>query len=98
TPDGKLPAVHVKYHWSNVKSYVSAAQIGVLFGGDLEYTRDGCTAKYSVVAISPKVECADKSAGDDPALWKPDPHLCVAEPDPTTGFARSGQSPDRARA
>jgi hypothetical protein len=81
-----LPAMHVKYHWSNVKSYVNAAQIGVLWGGDLDYTSDGCTAKYKVVAISPLVSC-DKDG-------QPDPHLCVAEPDPATGFAGSGLSPD----
>jgi hypothetical protein len=81
-----LPAMHVKYHWTNVKSYVNAAQIGVLWGGDLEYTSGDCTAKYKVVAISPSVSC-DKDG-------KPDPHLCVAEPDPATGFAGSGLSPD----
>lgn len=81
-----LPAMNVKYHWSNVKAYVNAAQIGVLWGGELEYTSDGCTAKYKVVAISPLVSC-DKDG-------QPDPHLCVAEPDPASGFAGSGLSPD----
>jgi hypothetical protein len=82
-----LPAMKVKYHWSNVKSYVSAAQIGVLWGGELDYTSGDCTAKYKVVAISPLVSCADKDG-------KADAHLCVAEPDPATGFSGSGLSPD----
>jgi len=82
-----LPPIHVKYHWSNVKSYVTTAQIGVLWGGELDYTLGDCTAKYKVVAISPMVSCADEGG-------KADPHLCVAEPDPKSGFAGSGLNPD----
>jgi hypothetical protein len=82
-----LPAIDVTYKFSNVKSYVAASQIGVLFGGDLEYTLAGCTAKYKVMAISPLVSCADKDG-------KPDAHLCDAIPDPASGFAGSGLNPD----
>jgi hypothetical protein len=82
-----VPATQLRYRWSNVKAYVNAAQIGVLWGGNLEYTSGDCTAKYEVVAISPLVSCADKDG-------KADPHLCVAEPDPKSGFAGSGLSPD----
>jgi hypothetical protein len=81
-----LPPMHVKYHWSNVKAYVNAAQIGVLRGGELDYSSGDCMAKYKVMAISPLVSCEKDG--------KPDPHLCVAEPDPASGFQGSGLSPD----
>ena len=58
-----------------------------LWGGELDYTSGDCTAKYKVVAISPLVSCATMDG-------KADPHLCVAEPDPSSGFQGSGLSPD----
>jgi hypothetical protein len=82
-----LPAIAVKYHFTNVKTFVTAANTGVLWGGDLQYTSGTCTASYKVVAISPMVSCADPAG-------KPDAHLCVAEPDPASGFAGSGLNPD----
>jgi hypothetical protein len=87
TATATLPPISVKYHFGNVKTYVTAANTGVLWGGDLQYTAGACTATYKVVAISPMVSCADMAG-------KPDPHLCVAEPDPASGFAGSGLNPD----
>jgi hypothetical protein len=73
---GKVyPAIDVRYHWTNVKSYVTAASTGVVIGGELDYTLDGCTARYEVVAIAPKVECAGKDGMADQSLCDNDPNL-----------------------
>jgi hypothetical protein len=69
------PAIDVKYHWSNVKSYVTAASTGVVLGGDLDYTLDGCTAKYQVVAIAPKISCAGSNGQADQTICDTDPNL-----------------------
>jgi hypothetical protein len=69
------PATNVKYHFSNVRSYVTAASTGVVIGGDLDYTLDGCTAKYQVVAIAPKVGCAGKDGKADQSICDTDPNL-----------------------
>ncbi len=82
-----LPAIQVKYHWSDVKSYVTAANTGLIWGGNLEHTLNGCTAKYTVVALSPPVSCA----GED---MKPDAKLCEAAPRESEGFFGSGLNPD----
>ena len=82
-----LPPIQVKYHWSDVKSYVTAANTGLVWGGTLDHTLNGCTARYRVVAISPPVSCA----GPD---MKPDPALCSATPREAEGFFGSGLNPD----
>jgi hypothetical protein len=73
-PGAAYPAIDVKYHWSNVRSYVTAASTGVVVGGDLDYTLDGCTAKFKVVAIAPKVSC-DKNGQADQTICDTDPNL-----------------------
>ena len=73
-PGTMYPAINVKYHWSNVRSYVTAASTGVVVGGDLDYTLDGCTAKFKVVAIAPKVSC-DKDGQPDQTICDTDPNL-----------------------
>ena len=39
-----LPAMTIKYEWSNVSFYVSPSLIGTQFKADLSYTKDACTA------------------------------------------------------
>jgi hypothetical protein len=73
-PGTMYPAINVRYHWSNVRSYVTAASTGVVIGGELDYTLDGCTAKYNVVAIAPKVTC-DKDGAADQSICDTDPNL-----------------------
>jgi hypothetical protein len=80
-----LPPIDVRYQWSNVSSYVTTASTGLLWAGELTYSLDGCTARYSVMALAPKVAC-DRDG-------KPDARLCGG-PDPATGFLGSGLNPD----
>jgi len=51
------PAVDVSYEWSTVRFFVSPSVIGTQFTADLKYTRDGCTATYSVIGLYPSVDC-----------------------------------------
>jgi hypothetical protein len=66
------PAIDVRYVWSNARFVVSADAQGTQFEADLEYTQDGCTAKYHVVGVYPAVacktddECNDESNGINP--------------------------------
>lgn len=83
------PAYNAKYQWSKMRTLVTAAQTGVQFEGELEYTdiANNCSAKFKVQGVSPSVSCDD-------GMGRPDADLCNANPDPTTGFAGSGISPD----
>ena len=63
------PAQAVKYEWSDVKVYVTAAAQGTQFSGHLKYTQDSCTAEYNVLAVWPSVPCgsdADCCPAADP--------------------------------
>jgi hypothetical protein len=51
------PAYDVRYEFSNLRVYYTAAAIGTQFAADLTYTADGCTAKYKVAAVTPMVSC-----------------------------------------
>ncbi len=55
--DGADPAVDISYKWSNVKLFVTAASPGQQLSAELEYSEDGCTAKYDVSAVYPAVDC-----------------------------------------
>jgi hypothetical protein len=74
--DEALPAqaaIDVAYQWSNARFVVSADAQGTQFEADLEYTQDGCTAKYHVVAVYPAVECeTDVECLDDENGINPD--------------------------
>ena len=70
-----FPAINVRYHWSNFRSLVTAASTGVVVAGDLDYTLDGCTAKYKVVAIAPKVSCEGMNGQADQTICDTDPNL-----------------------
>ena len=89
-PNGtqEQPATSVKYEWSNVRVYDTAAATGTQFTADLAYTQDGCTAQYHVFAVYPAVSC---DAGDG----TPNEALCSSEANPDAGMATgSGISPD----
>ena len=79
------PAIDVAYRWTGVQSYVTTAITGVVWGAELEYQLNGCTATYKVVALAPVVECGVNGMPDD--------SLCGG-PDPDKGFLGSGLNPD----
>lgn len=56
----------VKYEWSNMRVYVTAANLGNQFEADLTYTEEGCTAKYKVVGVWPRIDCQIYEANPDP--------------------------------
>ena len=57
-------ATNISYKFSNMQVYSAANAPGTQIRGDLEYTRDGCTAKFKVRGIWPATPC-DPTA--DPA-------------------------------
>jgi hypothetical protein len=66
-------AIDVAYQWSNARFVVSADAQGTQFEADLEYTQDGCTAKYHVVGLYPAVACkTDDECNDDKNGINPD--------------------------
>lgn len=72
------PATHVKYAWTNVRVYVSAAQTGNQTYADLTVTQDGCTIGYHVSILVPRVMCGTTDANGntvaDPTLCDPNPN------------------------
>ncbi len=52
-----LPAVDLRYEWSNLRVYVSPAAIGTELEADLKYTSGSCMATYHVVGLYPSVGC-----------------------------------------
>jgi hypothetical protein len=89
-----LPAVDVKYEWSDVKYYVTAANPGTQFTGRLKYTLNGCVAEYDVVALAPAVPC-EKLGPDDKGTGMPDETLCSPCADVAAGRATgSGIGPN----
>lgn len=68
--------VDIKYEWSNVRLYVTARAPGTQMVADLKFTKDGCSASYSVVGVWPAVSCAvvddgGMATGIDPSLCTP---------------------------
>lgn len=85
------PATKIRYEWSNVRVYVTAALPGLQMTADLKYTKDDCTASYSVVGLAPAVSCGV----DDMGETKTDPSLCDPRADPEAGrLIGSGINPD----
>lgn len=83
-------AIDVAYTWTNARFVVSADAQGTQFEADLEYTQDGCTAKYHVVGVYPAVgcetndECNDDKNGLNPDFalrCNTDLGLCVLDDD-----------------
>lgn len=67
------PAIAVTYAWSNVRFIVSANIQGTQFEADLDYTQDGCNAKYHVRGVYPVVYCeTDDECRDDANGMNPD--------------------------
>jgi hypothetical protein len=58
---GTTPATSISYQFSNVKVYSAPDAPGTQIGGDLTYTRDGCTMQLGVRAIWPAVFCDPES-------------------------------------
>jgi len=82
------PATSLKYEWTNIKMYVTAAVPGTQFTADLHYTKDACVVDYQVIGSWPAVPCGD---ADD----KPSDALCCPEADPNGGRPTgSGINPD----
>jgi hypothetical protein len=85
------------YKWSNLDYLVRPDAIGTQLRGDLEYTRNGCTAKYKVKAVYPARDCEkrEKRGDEEVRLGVPDPDRCfpVSQPDKNI-FEGSGISPD----
>ncbi len=67
------PAIEASLQWSNARFVVSANAQGTQFEADLEYTQDGCTAKYHVVGVYPAIGCeTDDECNDDKNGINPD--------------------------
>ena len=107
-PDTQYPATDIKYEWSNIRLYVTAAYPGTQMVGDLTYTENDCTASYSVTGLWPVVSCrvvevmkdADgnpvcDATGNPITTSKMDPALCDPVADPEHGRPTgSGINPD----
>jgi len=84
-PVAEQAATHITYEWSNVRIIVNADSIGTQTFADLTYTRDACTANFTVSIITPEVNCetdakADQSKCDAPT----DPAIGAVPPGTTT--------------
>jgi hypothetical protein len=88
-------AVDITLEWSNVKIYVTAADYGTQFEGDVVDTRvtptgDTCTVSYHVLGLSPAVSCnaldsmSNPETNDD-GTPKLDVTLCDPNADPAAG-------------
>jgi hypothetical protein len=101
----EVPASSVKYEWSDVKVYVTAAAQGTQFSGHLKYSQDAslpnaCAAEYDVVGVWPSVFCGvtkevDDGMGGTMEIDVPEPSLCCPSADPLGGrIIGSGINPD----
>jgi hypothetical protein len=54
-------ATNISYQFENVKVYAAPDAPGTQFTGDLTYTRDGCTTRYTVRAMWPAHGCDPES-------------------------------------
>ena len=97
------PAMSVKYEWSDVKVYVTAAAQGTQFSGHLKYTENAdatCSAEYDVVGVWPPVPCGvdkevDDGMGGMKTITVPEASLCCPTADPLGGrVTGSGINPD----
>jgi hypothetical protein len=85
-----VPATHYKYAWSNVKFLVTPVAIGTQMTADLVFTRNDCTARYTVKAVYPARNCESTTVPGTPDL-----DFCAPEAKPDKGiYVGSGISPD----
>jgi hypothetical protein len=89
-----VEATHYVYKWSNLEYLVRPDAIGTQLRGDLEYTKNDCTAKYKMKAVYPARNC-EKVDDSGAPMGVPDPERCspVAQPEKKI-FEGSGISPD----
>jgi hypothetical protein len=96
-PTPALPAVTVRYEWSNVRFYVTPDILGAQFRAELAYRKNGCEARYTVRGLYPAISCA-KEVKDPVTMMTSmvaDPGLCSPCADPSMGRASgSGINPD----
>jgi hypothetical protein len=96
----EVPQQSIKYEWSDVNAYVTAASGGTQVQAHLKYTEDGCTAEYTVTAIWPSINCTLHDADFNPILDadgnpQADDTACCPEGDVTRGRSfGSGINPD----
>jgi hypothetical protein len=63
----EIPASTIKYEWTNLTMYVTAAAQGTQFTADLAYTQDACSADFRVRGIWPLVGCIKLDKDGNPA-------------------------------
>lgn len=56
-----IAATKISYKFENVAVYAAPNAPGTQLKGELEYTRDGCTAKYKVAGVWPSTACVPGS-------------------------------------
>lgn len=54
-----LPATDLKYEWTNVNFYVTAAATGTQFSANVKITLNGCVANYTAVGMWPAIPCSE---------------------------------------
>lgn len=95
-----LPATDLKYEWTNVNFYVTAAATGTQFSADVKITLNGCVANYTAIGMWPAIPCSESAYADPetPAVLDcdtekqcTDPEFPVcqlysSDPDPTAGI------------
>lgn len=88
-----LPAIDVKYTWSNVEIEVTSDVQGTRFQADLKYEADGCTAEYKVCGVWPVVGCEkqvlNEETGEVEGTGEPEDKLCDPEADPEVPYQLS---------
>jgi hypothetical protein len=98
-----VPAESVKYEWTNVKVYVTAAAQGTQFSGHLKYTDDTCVAEYNVAGLWPSIACNNVVPDGMDPMGNPktkvvaEAAFCCPSADPLGPLARtsgSGINPD----
>jgi len=83
-----LPADSVEYAWSNVSVYVTAADQGTQFAGDLTITDNACVVTYHAVGLWPGVSCTGFNGMPNADLCNPCAEPSLKRP------VGSGISPD----
>jgi hypothetical protein len=98
-----IPGQNIKYEWTSLRSYVTAAFVGTQLVGDLKYTitttaDDGgagtpCESTYRVRALFPSYGCGfDTSAVIDGGPTIPDDGMCAAAADITHTVTYNGMT------
>lgn len=93
-----MPATDLKYEWSNVDFYVTAAAPGTQFSADVDITLNGCKATYRAIGMWPAVDCTAftvPATETAPAIEVTGDELCDPEANGDKGRpVGSGINPD----